>query len=49
MDASKYAWACVLMQADDHFIEGKERTILHPITNMSGLFRGSSAHWSHSY
>ena len=26
-DASKYAWACVLMQAHDHFIEGKERTI----------------------
>ena len=23
VDASKYAWACVLMQAHDHIIEGK--------------------------
>ena len=40
-DASKYALACVLTQAYDHIIEGKERTILHPITYVSGLFQGS--------
>ena len=37
-DASRYAWACVLTQAYDHIIERNERTILHPITYMSGLF-----------
>ena len=35
-DASKYAWACVLMQAK----------ILHPITYMSGLYRGSQINWA---
>ena len=45
-DASKYAWACVLTQACDHIIEGKERTILHPITYMSGLFGGSQLNWA---
>ena len=40
-DASKYAWACVLMQEKTHQIEEKEVKILHPITYMSGLFRGS--------
>ena len=37
-DASKYAWACVLTQAYDHEQDGKNKTILHPITYMSGLF-----------
>ena len=37
-DASKCVWACVLTQAYDHIIEGKERTILYPITYVSGLF-----------
>ena len=37
-DASKYAWACVLMQEKTHQIEEKEVKILHPITYMSGLF-----------
>ena len=46
MDASKYAWAGVLTQAHDHIIEGKERTILHPITYVSGLFRGSQVNWA---
>ena len=45
-DASKYALACVLMQAHDHIIEGKERTILDPITYVSGLFRCSQLHWT---
>ena len=37
-DASKYAWACVLMQEKTHQIEEKEVKILHPITYISGLF-----------
>ena len=45
-DASKYAWACVLMQEKIHTIEGKEVKILHPITYMSGLFRGSQMNWA---
>ena len=32
---------CVLIQAHDHIIEGKEKTILHLITYVSGLFGGS--------
>ena len=39
--ASKYAWACVLTQEKTHIHEGKEIKLLHPITYMSGLFRGS--------
>ena len=45
-DASKYAWACVLTQEKTHLIEGKEVKILHPITYMSGLFRGSQINWA---
>ena len=45
-DASKYAWACVLTQEKTHQIEGKEVTILHPITYMSGLFHGSQLNWA---
>ena len=41
MDASKYAWACVLTHEKTHILEGKETKLLHPITYMSGLFRGS--------
>ena len=40
-DASKYAWACVLTQEKTHALEGKDTKLLHPITYMSGLFRGS--------
>ena len=29
-----------------HQIEGKEIKILHPITYMSGLFRGSQMNWA---
>ena len=42
---ASYALACILMQGHDHIIEGKERIILHPITYMSGLFRGSQLNW----
>ena len=40
-DTSKYTWACVLTQEKTHVIEEKEVKILHPVTYMSGLFRGS--------
>ena len=45
-DASKYAWACVLTQEKTHVMEEKEVKILHPITYMSGLFRGSQINWA---
>ena len=45
-DASKYAWACVLTQEKTHIPEGKEAMLLHPITYMSGLFRGSQLNWA---
>ena len=45
-DASKYAWACVLTQEKTHTLEGKETKILHPITYMKGLFRGSQINWA---
>ena len=46
MDTSKYAWACVLMQEKTHTFEENETKILHPITYMSGLFRGSQINWA---
>ena len=45
-DASKYTWACVLTQEKTHIMEGKEVKFLHPITYMSGLFRGSQMNWA---
>ena len=45
-DASKYAWACVLTQEKTHILEEKEVKVLHPITYMSGLFRGSQMNWA---
>ena len=45
-DASKYAWSCVLTQEYTHVIEGKEKKVLHPITCMSGLFKGSQLNWA---
>ena len=45
-DASKFAWACVLTQEYEHEFEGKKRKILHPITYMSGLFKGSQINWA---
>ena len=45
-DASKYAWACVLTQEKTHTVENKEVQILHPITYMSGLFKGSQMNWA---
>ena len=45
-DASKYAWACVLTEEKTNVMEEKEVKILHPITCMSGLFRGSQINWA---
>ena len=45
-DASKYAWAGVLTQSYTHFIEEKEREVHHPITYLSGLFKGSQMNWA---
>ena len=46
-DASKYAWAWVLTQEKTYTFEEKETKILHPITYMSGLFRGSQMNWAY--
>ena len=45
-DASKYAWACVLTQEKTHIFKEKETKLLHPITYMSGLFKGSQLNWA---
>ena len=45
-DACKYAWVCVLTQEKTHIFEEKETKLLHPITYMSGLFRGSQLNWA---
>ena len=37
---------CVLTQEKTHEIEEKEVKILHLITYMSGLFRGSQMNWA---
>ena len=46
MDASKYAWSCVLTQEYTHEIDGKTIKILHPISYQSGLFKGSQLNWA---
>ena len=45
-DASKYAWACVLTQEYEHEFDRKIKKILHPITYVSGLFKGSQVNWA---
>ena len=44
-DASKYAWAGVLIQPYTEETEGKTVTVHHPVTYVSGLFRGSQINW----
>lgn len=44
-DASKYAYAAVLAQAYPH-PEREGKRILHPITYLSGLFKGSQLNWA---
>ena len=36
----------LLTQEKTHMLEGKETKLLHPITYMSGLFRGSQLNWT---
>ena len=45
-DAGKYAWACALTQACPHVVDDNGKTILLPITYMSGLFRGRQVNWA---
>ena len=45
-DASKYAWSYVLTQEYVYDTDGKERKVLHPITYMSGSFKGSQLNWA---
>ena len=45
-DASKYGWAGVLTQSHTMDIDGKSVTTDHPVTFVSGLFRGSQLNWA---
>ena len=45
-DASKFSWAGVLTQSYTTVIDGKSTTTDHPVTFISGLFRGSQLHWA---
>ena len=44
-DASKFGWAGVLTQPHMTLIDGKSTTTDHPVTFVSGLFRGSQLNW----
>ena len=41
-DASKYGWAAVLTQTRTSVVDGKEITMDHPVSYVSGLFHGIS-------
>ena len=45
-DVSKYAWAGVLIQSYQHKNEKGVKGIHHPITYISGLFRGPHINWA---
>ena len=45
-DASKFGWARVLTQPHTTVIDGKSTTTDHPVTFVSGLFRGSQLNWA---
>ena len=45
-DASNHAWAGVLTQPYTEEMGGKLVTVHHPVTYMSGLFRGSQLNWA---
>ena len=45
-DTSKYAWSCVLTQQYIHDIDDKQIVVNHPITYISGLFKGSQLNWA---
>ena len=44
-DASKYGWAGVLTQSYISCVDGKEITMDHPVSYVSGLFHGSQINW----
>ena len=45
-DASKYGWAGVLTQSHTSNVDGKFITMDHPMSYVSGLFRGSQLNWA---
>ena len=45
-DASKYAWPGVLTQEYHYEEDGKTKIVHHPITYISGLFRGLQINWA---
>ena len=45
-DASKYGWAGVLTQSHTSTVDGKEITMDHPVSYVSGLFQGSQLNWA---
>ena len=45
-DASRFGWAGVLTQSHTTVIDGKSTTTDHPVTFVSGLFRGSQLNWA---
>ena len=45
-DASKYGWAGVLTQRHTSTVDGKEITMDHPVSYVSGLFCGSQLNWA---
>ena len=45
-DASKFSWAGVLTQSHTTVIDGKSTITDHPVTFVSGLFRGSQLNWA---
>ena len=45
-DASKFGWAGVLTQPHTTVINGKSTTTDHPVTFVSGLFRGRQFNWA---
>ena len=45
-DASKFGWAGVLTQSHTTVIDGKSTTTDHPVTFVSGLFRGNQLNWA---
>ena len=45
-DTSKYAWSYVLTQQYTHDIDNKQIVVNHPITYVSGLFKGSQLNWA---
>ena len=45
-DASKYGWVGVLTQSHTSNVDGKIITMDHPVSYVSGLFRGSQLNWA---